>query len=285
MTPPPPMEASKPTRASATRIGYEDPDMPGRMMPMCELFERGLINELWIAADAAVRNVFENQSRFQVYGDDGEPIEGRFDECSNGCLYDPLERITCGVSVRIQEVNKGRGPGCGIHAAGHTLEHMRFVQPYLRDNATRFMGFDLDLRYGLERNNLYECPYSEGVCVERAAPIRFASGALWPYAAFDVDSWGDVCGSVHFPPNARFHYDYYSDLPAFSTCESYATGGVPADTQDTYTWSKVSALEAAHPDCGGGWMMYWGQSMPGLDNTATDARGEPMKNWWPLLFY
>jgi len=25
--------------------------------------------------------------------------------------------------------------------------------------------------------------------------------------------------------------------------------------------------------------------MPGLDNTALDDEGRPMKNWWPFLFY
>jgi hypothetical protein len=25
--------------------------------------------------------------------------------------------------------------------------------------------------------------------------------------------------------------------------------------------------------------------MPGLDNTALDDGGLPMKNWWPFLFY
>jgi hypothetical protein len=25
--------------------------------------------------------------------------------------------------------------------------------------------------------------------------------------------------------------------------------------------------------------------MPGLDNTALDDDGRPMKNWWPFLFY
>jgi hypothetical protein len=25
--------------------------------------------------------------------------------------------------------------------------------------------------------------------------------------------------------------------------------------------------------------------MPGLDNTALDDEGRPMKSWWPFLFY
>ena len=40
-----------------------------------------------------------------------------------------------------------------------------------------------------------------------------------------------------------------------------------------------------HPDCGGGWMVYMGQSMPGLGNQAKSVDGKPMLNWWPFLFY
>jgi hypothetical protein len=35
----------------------------------------------------------------------------------------------------------------------------------------------------------------------------------------------------------------------------------------------------------GRWVVYWRQNMPGLDNTALDDDGHPMKNWWPFLFY
>jgi len=38
-------------------------------------------------------------------------------------------------------------------------------------------------------------------------------------------------------------------------------------------------------DCGGGWQVYWRQSIPGLRNAAFDASGQQMRNWWPYLFY
>jgi len=57
------------------------------------------------------------------------------------------------------------------------------------------------------------------------------------------------------------------------------------DATSQYTSALVEAYERAHGDCGGGWLIYWGQSMPGLGNAAVGTDGRPMKNWWPFLFY
>jgi len=45
------------------------------------------------------------------------------------------------------------------------------------------------------------------------------------------------------------------------------------------SFAKAAALEQQFPDCGGGWQIYWRQSMPGPGNAAH------LKNWWPFLFY
>ena len=75
--------------------------------------------------------------------------------------------------------------------------------------------------------------------------------------------------------------------PVDSRCEHFglrdaADGG---DTYQPYSATKVATLEQQFPDCGGGWQIYWRQSLPGLGNHAKNADGTPMKNWWPLLFY
>ena len=76
-------------------------------------------------------------------------------------------------------------------------------------------------------------------------------------------------------------------MPALSSCDGYARGEGPdgTDLQNGYDWSTVEALDARHGDCGGGWVVYWGQSWPGRGNAAIDAAGGAMKNWWPFLFY
>ncbi len=38
-------------------------------------------------------------------------------------------------------------------------------------------------------------------------------------------------------------------------------------------------------NCAPAWQMHWRQSIPGYRNVALAADGQPMKNWWPFLFY
>lgn len=270
----------------APRLGYRDPSDSTRFLPMCELFERGLVNELWIAAGD--RNIFENQSRLQNYDEDLEPIAGSFNPCTNGCYYDPLSRVNCKVTVRMQEIGKFRGVGCATHSAGHAFENMLNSNPYLETNATRFFNFDLSGRYGLPAQDQYACPYDgAGNCVDYPSPGTLASGEAWGGEAFLFEDWGEGCGNVHFPPNARFQYDYENQSPALSSCEGYGLSGESdgQDSRSAYTKAKVDAYESIHGDCGGGWQIYLGQSMPGYRNAATAADGKPMLNWWPFLFY
>jgi hypothetical protein len=236
------------TKEFAPTLGYPAPENPNRFMPMCELFER-----------------------------------------TNGCFNDPQQRVNCKVTVRMQELNKERGVGCAIHAAEHVLENMWRWIPYVHENAHRFFGFDLDTRYGLSVDSLYVCPYYTGNddCVEHPMPNVLVSGVDFPGAPFRIDNWGAACGSNHFPPNAGFQYDYGSLIPALSSCPSYGLGGNAdgSDLRTEYTAALVQQYEQTFPDCGGGWITYLGQSFPGAGNHATDARGQPMLNWWPFLFY
>jgi len=270
----------------AVRLGYRDPNDASRFLPMCELFERGLVNELWIAAGD--RNIFENQSRLQNYDNALNPIPGSFNGCTNGCYYDPLNRVDCKVTVRMQEIGKFRGVGCATHSAGHAFENMLASNPYLEANATRFFNFELSRRYDLPLPDLYACPYDgAGNCVDYPSPGTLASGETWGSGAFRFEDWGEGCGNVHFPPNGRFQYDYENGDPALGACESYGLGGGPdgKDRRSAYTQSKVAEYERTHGDCGGGWQIYMGQSMPGYGNAAKGADGKPMLNWWPFLFY
>jgi len=216
-----------------------------------------------------------------------KPIVGDFNECTNGCFNDPGHQVTCKVSTRMLEINKQRGPGCGTHAAGHAQESLNLSIPYLDVNAARFFRFDLDTRYGFSNPDLYACSYDPGLCLDFLDPDHVVSKELWPGTSFDATGWGAGCGNVHFAANSRAQYDYYSDTPASSSCESYGLGNGPGGTDSitTYTNAKANGYDAQHPDCGGGWMVYMGQSMPGLDNHAKAVDGQPMLNWWPFLFY
>jgi hypothetical protein len=74
------------TQAFADLIGVKDAQ--NHNQTLCELFERGVINEVWTVGDSQV--VFETKARAQVYDDNLKPISGKFSNCGgNGC-YDPV---------------------------------------------------------------------------------------------------------------------------------------------------------------------------------------------------
>lgn len=280
------------TQQFAPRYGFEDPDQPGSYLSMCELFEKGIIHELWIAAEAGVRAVYENQSRMQRYDASLNKIPGSFQECTNGCYNDPLDRVNCNVSVRMQEVNKGRGPGCFTHAAGHALENMYDAIPYLRTNANRFYYFGMKQRYGLPYDRLYDIDCFLGQPVA-ARKCSFPSPTTLQYNATSGQSmtfnqFGQGCGDIHHKPNI-----YGSGVVAAQACEHYGMrdGEGGADLTTLYSTAesladqKMAEYERQFPDCDGGWQTYMRQSMPGYNNPAFAEDATPMKNWWPFLFY
>jgi hypothetical protein len=280
------------TAAFAARFGFQDPAQPGRHLTLCELFESGVIHELWIAAEAGVRAVYENQSRMQRYNANLDKIAGSFQECTNGCYNDPQNRVNCRVSVRMQEVNKGRGPGCFTHAAGHAMENMPDAIPYLRTNANRFFYFGMRQRYGLPYDRLYDfdCFLGQPVANRKCS---FPSPTTLQYNAssgqsFTFPGFGQGCGDVHHKPNI-----YGTGVLAAHACEHYGMRDGANGQDQTTLYSQAGSLadqkmaeyERQFPDCDGGWQAYMRQSMPGYGNQAFAEDGTRMKNWWPFLFY
>lgn len=102
-----------------------------------------------------------------------------------------------------------------------------------------------------------------------------------------IQPYVPACQNVHFTPNSRNHYDDVSPQVQASTCENFRmrNGADGQDKREVFSTSKFSAYNSLAPDCGGGWVMYWMQSMPGYDNQALDASGQPMLPWWPFFFY
>jgi hypothetical protein len=97
-----------------------------------------------------------------------------------------------------------------------------------------------------------------------------------------VEDYTPAGGNVHFMPNGRFDYDLDGAGPVLSTIETWRQ---PEQQARPWTPSVLEPFREVAPDCMGRWVVYWRQNMPGLDNTALDDDGRPMKNWWPFLFY
>jgi hypothetical protein len=104
---------------------------------------------------------------------------------------------------------------------------------------------------------------------------------------YRVENYVARGGNAHFPPNARRHYDLDNDRPVLSTIEDWRIGSGPGGEDRVRAWTNKAFRNYGDqaPDCMGPWLIYWRQNMPGLDNKQWDDAGQPMKNWWPFLFY
>jgi hypothetical protein len=271
----------------ADYYGFVDPQDASHYLTLCELFERGVIHELWIYGDADVPdvNAAEVLENKQMYDAQGNALAGQFDPCAgNGC-FDQNDIPACKVSLRIPWVNNTRGPGCLIHSIGHGFEGMsRMAIPTLTREFAHFGNFDFQARLGVQFNSWYALCTGNN-CLTYSSPnsVAYAGNGL----TGSIAQLDQGCGNVHFPPNARDGYDDQNPFGVLSTCEHYGLGGGAqgTDQQELYTDAKSQMYDALAPDCEGGWQVYWRQSFPGRDNPARNPDGTPIKSWWPYEFY
>jgi hypothetical protein len=221
-------------REYAELYGFRDDQ--GQPLELCQLFERGLINELWLAVGDGEPGR-EPPSMIECkapYGEDGRRSEGELVGAANAddCAILPA----CAVTVRIAHLSPVRGVGCDLLVRAWGIRGSVRAIPYLERNARAFL---------------------------------------------------EECGDPEVPPNTTEKWDFDNASVVEARCAHYGLRDGPDgdDMREPYSAATVSALAAEYPDCGGGWQIYWRQSIPGFDNQAFAEDGEPMKNWWPFLFY
>ncbi len=264
----------------AEYYGYEDPARPGEYLALDELVELGIVHEVWFFTyHRSLGAPFETIEIKQYYDENHEKRPGVYGGAGNG--HYPLPWI--GRSLRFTFINGERGIGCALENFGHALEGMAHYNfsPYWRNHFYGFAGFDLDTRWGLPFGSFYagveELDYPQ--------PDRMAW--RWSGITGTVEGYFVVGGNVHFMPAGRDHYDLLNTQQVYSTIEHYRLfdGSDGEDQLQIWDRSRFTPYESVAPDCMGPWLVYWRMNMPGLDNGATDMNEEPMKNWWPFLFY
>lgn len=240
-----------------------------------ELTERGLVNEVWLLADHTAHSApWETVEVKRSYDADLRPL-GFERHAGNSGEHDAP---WLGRSLRILFVNFDRGVGCAMESLGHSLERMATcgALPSFERHFREFAGLDLDRRLGLPFESLYNREHP--VAYPTPSSLRYREGlrrrTLRDYVA--------AGGNVHFMPNGRHDYDLDNPAPVLSTIETWRQ---PGQVARPWTPGVLERYRDLAPDCMGRWVVYWRQNMPGLDNTALDDDGSPMKNWWPFLFY
>jgi hypothetical protein len=160
-----------------------------------------------------------------------------------------------------------------------TSKHIPYFTRYFR----QFADFNLAERYKTPFSNWYACANSMGDCLgfQPDGAVKYDTSK----AQGTIANYVPACGNVHFAPNSRNHYDDVSPVTVQSTCRAFRTSPPASDPAQAFTTAEFEKYNQLAPDCGGGWQVWWRQSMPGWKNAARDDQGEPMLSWWPFLFY
>lgn len=268
----------------AEYIGVRDPRNKRRFLRLDELVDRGYVHEVWFTAAATGDfRCLECVELKPVYDERFRRIPGKYVQAGNG--GDPDQKWT-GRSVRLNCINHDRGIGCAMENLGHSMEGLAHsgAIPYFTRYFHEYAGFDLHRRYGLPFNSFYPL-WGEGKGISYPDPhtaVVTDSKQTWR-----IEGYVAAGGNVHFPPNARRHYDLNNTEPVMSTIEDWRIGS-GADGRDVakpWTCEVLKRYETLAPDCMGRWLVYWWQNMPGLNNRSKDDSGKPMKNWWVFWFY
>lgn len=271
----------------APSLGFGDPRTPGRFLNLKELADAGYVHEVWFYAihdggDWPGNETCENK---QFYDEECRPLVGKHGMAGNG--HDrTLPWI--GRSFRVCFFNPHRGPGCSMENYGHTMEWIANSESnlYFRKYFYEFADFDLDTR-GLSFESFYRTAYDRrgGDEISYPKPDKLVVKRRGKEEV--VEPFVLTGGSAHFPPGARWHYDLESPYTVQTTLETYRTRATAEGKDEVreFTKEKYEKYKDVAPDCMGRWIVYWFQSMPGLENRCMDAEGKAMKNWWPFLFY
>ena len=310
------------SQAYAPYWGFLDP-VAGRYLTLGEASNLGYFHDIILIANQVnasgknsalqvTNNILEVASTAQAYDSNLAAIPGEYvksgipharqkADMSQATSADDNSMPWTGRSMRIYFLNAGSGVGCLLHDLGHDWE-FRYDQasiyspgtaydnatpnPYMQPLFKRYSGFDMNTRYGVNFSSLYtggdkyvysNC--SSGACTTLGAPSASPAATILNYAV--------AGGNVHYPPGATHGSDYYPAATVLSSIESFGDAAESAVPVGYRLWDFINQNPAVDDDCGGHWLTFWYQNMPGLENTTVDPSrsGQPMLNWWPFMYY
>jgi hypothetical protein len=280
------------TQEYADLYKIPDPANPGRFMKICDLFNAGMVNDIFVAFEkkAPDNNVPEVVELHQVYDANEVKIPNKYDpNAGNGSWGTPadIEQVTpCGRSVRLNFLEMTGNLTNAQEVLGHNFEHIGSrAMPTFYAMWKPFANMDMRTRYGTMFTDWY------GICQYGQPCLTFPDNntVVYPGGGM-IKPFDQGCGNAHFPPNATRHYDKANTNEVLSTCEHYGLHDGPdgKDLQTPYSFKTLdrwanNPVAKAMP--GGAWFLYWWQSWPGYGNKATMPDGKPMKNWWVYLYY
>lgn len=170
---------------------------------------------------------------------------------------------------------KGAAPDCGRVAATMAFNFSREVDVALESYAHRVEGF---------LAHYYPCEFATAGWPWKGEAVwgRRCGGEMSDRLGFVArpsasNDYTAACGDAHHPPNIfdAEEYRYDSPLPAASICTSWSRDGSASPIQiDCTAWGCTQR----------GYLLWWFQNLPGLNNSARDRQGNPLPNWWEVMF-
>lgn len=282
----------------------------GHYLTLGELVERGLVHEVILSAnqvdgrspnpaDQVTANILEVAMVAKAY--DAAFVARQDEFVKNGIAFarqkldmaaatfaDHNSMPWIGRSLRIYFLNISRGAGCLMHSLGHEFEfrynesriyapsasyHGATPNPYLQPLFRQFADFDMRGRYGVNFDSLYSGgdAYTYSGCTSNLC-------TMLNYPLGQIPNYRPRCGNAHYPPGATHGYDYQPAQGVMSECESFLKPGGAAAAFTRANYAALTADAAIDKDCGGEFLVYWMQNMPGFGNGFT-------KSWWPFMYY
>ncbi|KAI9203092.1 uncharacterized protein BJ171DRAFT_624791 [Polychytrium aggregatum] len=257
----------------APNYGYSNGN--GGYYTLCDLFNNGIINELWfIASDEGGLSEWTKRQRL----------------LNDRALSEARVATWAPTRLQVGFVNYARGPGCYIHSHGHGYEHSGgrlSTVPKFQEWLVDFANLNLDIRYGVPFQNQY---YGTGGVLTTypttsSAAMTYFDNATSSGTQYSIPTYDARCGNVHYPPNAFGGYNYTQDTLVQSSCQYF--GQTPPATLPLVNQQTWSTYVSAHPnfaDCGGHFLIWWYSNMPWYGSGKSSPRG-PMLSPGPFLFY
>jgi len=245
-------------------------------------------------------------------------------DMSDATYYDHNTMQWKGRSTRIYFLNIAMGVGCLMHSLAHEFEfryNESFVcdpgqgctgedanagqnpgpspNPYLQPLFRRFAGFDMHEKFGTIFTSLYgglnNYRYSD--CDDligcRTLSYDYSMFPIGTPQERTIANYVQGCGNAHFAPGSKEAFDYHPSYAVPSFCKTFQMSSNGSDVRDleqvqsisSASWKHITDNPRINNDCGGDFLVYWFQQMPGFGNKAVDLEGRPMKNWWPFMYY
>jgi len=288
------------TQAFADLYAIPDPQNPSHNLTLCELLQKGIMNELFIAIDNSENGITPEIIEYkQMYDSNDRALAGQFDPYAGNGWFEPVadlpEARACGRSLRVDFLEMNNGLDGALHVLAHNYEHLGNAVPNVERFYAALYNRDFRARFNTPFNSWYDISVNGAEGSFLSYPTNQSVSWFCPPGSQCAGQQGVIspftqgCGNAHYPPNARGSYDYQNTVSVLTRCEHYGLRDGPGgkDLTSAYSVQTLANLtqQFGNGINGGAWQLYLFQSTPGYGSRASTDDGVHIKNFWPYLYY